>query len=1141
MFTKETINRTKAPAPLKPTPVDASFAEASYEQNPLWQSLALSATSIQPKLAVSQPDDPYEREADRVAERVMRMAVPQSGAPQSNNLPSGNTKLPSAAFVSRKVERKCDHCEEEEERLQRKEAEPQAFGVQMKSLAISAASDPDEKEADEVARRAVRPVEFQTPRQPLIMRQDEKKEIKKSTKPEIESWEYRNKKGQTVSPDNYCESCEGIFLGVNCLDPFEFSNGIELKVNIKNHTANYSYNIKRTFESKYWEKTETAKGNTWIQTRNKGKNVGSGTDDKTDNDEYLVPQQNANNPALYYIYSKDRPGLNRQQPQTTRDSREVLMISNFIESVEITDKKNKSYVDGKTFKWHTKLWVAWDSELGMWKVIEEKSSIGSGHVGLESPGAEKKVQKKSVDASSSTDPEEKEADEAARAIVDRWPVKIDSRQRLSRNGNGSAQTTPEFQSQLERSKGNGQSLPRAVQIEMGRRMGTDLSDVRVHTGSAAHELSKSINARAFTLGSDVYFRQGEFNTVSRRGKELLAHELVHTQQQKGGLKRQVQRNGVTKGVNDLLDFTGINSLVETGTDLYHYATDSEEEFEKYMQAQLAAHIYELQVSTSPSLQFTAAYFGLISFASTLNPFSLFMMPSVDALWSIYVKGKLGYYTYLYQLGREHDVQKKKNPNYQKGGYAKVFGNQMKNLIDPMFVWGEVKGIFKGIGKWFKDIWEMIKWLVSFIPSSITDSWNLLAHQQLPPWMKTIATHATTSAEWLAKNGTMLLDFAGEMISNPAELKKFGHDLKAALKVGSANAAFAAGAGVAKEQVSAMGMPAEQQGEMLGKAIGYLIPEIILAIFTETIVNWIKAGVVALRGFWTAIKVSKVMTKVFEMARGVGEAFGNFASAIKGVANGKFKKLGEMFEKVLEYFKGMGKVEKELPKLKTAEEVKGAKVKSGTKSDAHEPKTGEHKASKEKAEPKGQKGKVPSDFAELCTIGSLLCEQGVPANVRAKVGDCPHPDVVPEPTGAFELRGLDDATYVKLRSQAYTRWLRKQVMDRPDLWTEEFRLQIKAAEEAATKAGRKFDPLKRDWPKDLDGNALEVHHKKPLDFGGDNSAENLIPIDGKTHLDLTNWWNRVKRETGKHFTQSEWDELIGGSKTEIFDPARATIR
>src|SRR6267143_6716119 len=41
--------------------------------NPLWQLLA---TGVQAKLAVSAPEDPAEAEADRVADRVMRMPDP---------------------------------------------------------------------------------------------------------------------------------------------------------------------------------------------------------------------------------------------------------------------------------------------------------------------------------------------------------------------------------------------------------------------------------------------------------------------------------------------------------------------------------------------------------------------------------------------------------------------------------------------------------------------------------------------------------------------------------------------------------------------------------------------------------------------------------------------------------------------------------------------------------------------------------------------------------------------------------------------------------------------------------------------------------------------------------------------------------
>jgi len=75
--------------------------------NPLWQQLALG---VQAKLAVSAPDDPHEREADRVADRVMRMA----------DRTAVRSPLSFSAIPVRPTQRKCAACEEEE-KLQRKE------------------------------------------------------------------------------------------------------------------------------------------------------------------------------------------------------------------------------------------------------------------------------------------------------------------------------------------------------------------------------------------------------------------------------------------------------------------------------------------------------------------------------------------------------------------------------------------------------------------------------------------------------------------------------------------------------------------------------------------------------------------------------------------------------------------------------------------------------------------------------------------------------------------------------------------------------------------------------------------------------------------------------------------------------------
>lgn len=145
------------------------------------------------------------------------------------------------------------------------------------------------------------------------------------------------------------------------------------------------------------------------------------------------------------------------------------------------------------------------------------------------------VQKKSLAVSQPEDPDEIEADEIARKVAGGESATVHGTGGiLNRKGEGAAETSPEFQSKLDSSKGSGQSLPENVREEMESRMGADLSGVKIHTGGESHTMNEDVNAKAFAHGQDIYFREGEYNPASTSGKELLAHELVHTVQQGAG-------------------------------------------------------------------------------------------------------------------------------------------------------------------------------------------------------------------------------------------------------------------------------------------------------------------------------------------------------------------------------------------------------------------------------------------------------------------------------------------------------------------------------------------------------------------------------------------------------------------------------
>jgi len=84
---------------------------------------------------------------------------------------------------------------------------------------------------------------------------------------------------------------------------------------------------------------------------------------------------------------------------------------------------------------------------------------------------------------------------------------------------------------IQSAKGGGQPLHDGVRSSMEKGFGADFGGVRVHTGGQADALNRSLNARAFTTGKDIFFGKGQYNPGSSGGQELIAHELTHTVQQ----------------------------------------------------------------------------------------------------------------------------------------------------------------------------------------------------------------------------------------------------------------------------------------------------------------------------------------------------------------------------------------------------------------------------------------------------------------------------------------------------------------------------------------------------------------------------------------------------------------------------------
>jgi len=137
---------------------------------------------------------------------------------------------------------------------------------------------------------------------------------------------------------------------------------------------------------------------------------------------------------------------------------------------------------------------------------------------------------------------EQEADSVARQVVretaapelaQRQGLDEEELQMKSLPGVEGGPIDADLEASIQRARSGGASLDGGVQSSMESAFGADFSGVRVHSGGNADSLNQSLQARAFTTGQDIFFRQGEYSPASSGGRELLAHELTHVVQQNG--------------------------------------------------------------------------------------------------------------------------------------------------------------------------------------------------------------------------------------------------------------------------------------------------------------------------------------------------------------------------------------------------------------------------------------------------------------------------------------------------------------------------------------------------------------------------------------------------------------------------------
>ena len=82
---------------------------------------------------------------------------------------------------------------------------------------------------------------------------------------------------------------------------------------------------------------------------------------------------------------------------------------------------------------------------------------------------------------------------------------------------------------------HGPSLPDHLARRFAAQLGVDVARLRIHTDASAAAAAATLNARAFTIGNDIYFADGAYDPDSEAGVRLIAHEMVHVAENQRGI------------------------------------------------------------------------------------------------------------------------------------------------------------------------------------------------------------------------------------------------------------------------------------------------------------------------------------------------------------------------------------------------------------------------------------------------------------------------------------------------------------------------------------------------------------------------------------------------------------------------------
>ena len=397
-------------------------------------------------------------------------------------------------------------------------------------------------------------------------------------------------------------------------------------------------------------------------------------------------------------------------------------------------------------------------------------------------------------------------------------------------------------------------LDPALRQDLEQRFGHDFSQVRVHSSAAAEQSAREVNANAYTVGHNIVFGAGQFAPGTHQGRRLIAHELTHVLQQSRSNSIRVGQSNEERGLSPEIA-TVEGKRLPTHELLHIQRSPADQPVVTGERTDDA----DAQVSLG---YLDNAYVGKAAEELVGHTHWLVLREFLRGLWAG-----------LQSVPPEQ--RQRINKKFEDFGVTNAF----------RYVGGYALGIVEGIGLSIKGLVEAVITLIK-LPYDI----NRFLTEKVP---ELAVRYGPRIAQFLSEGGGLsarINKVIEGFLKDPAKgIRQISSFLDALGNMALAQVR-ALGRGVAGKTLSLLEEPWFEYGLDIGKVVGQILFEVILAVASDAIANVVKE-VLSIAGRISA----RLITGAVELIKSAGRFLGEAIEWVASLGRRAAGELGEMFE------------------------------------------------------------------------------------------------------------------------------------------------------------------------------------------------------------------------------------------------------